>query len=76
MDSENRIVASSRAFTVAEAAVELARHLEVPRISAQRVRKLLADGRLVGHKVGRDWSVYADSIASFQRRRPGRPRKH
>ena len=43
-------------------------------ISPQRVRKLIADGRLRSTRVGRDHIIAARDLVSVLDRRPGRPR--
>lgn len=35
-------------------------------VSTTRVRKLLATGKLLGHKHGRDWQVNSASIADYR----------
>lgn len=56
-------------LTVAEAAALLG-------VSTARVRQLVAAGRLKSLKVSpRKLFVYPQSVRTFERRRPGRPRK-
>ena len=35
-------------------------------VSTTRVRKLLATGKLLGHKHGRDWQVNAASVTDYR----------
>lgn len=37
-------------------------------VSTARVRKLLATGKLLGHKHGRDWQINAASVADYRTR--------
>jgi excisionase family DNA binding protein len=46
-------------ISVAHAALRL-------NVSTTRVRKLLATGKLLGHKHGRDWQVNAASVADYR----------
>jgi excisionase family DNA binding protein len=43
-------------------------------ITPRRVRALIAAGRLAATRIGRDWLVADDALASIATRKPGRPR--
>lgn len=47
-------------MTTAEAAEEL-------NITPRAIRRLLVSGKLEGHKHGRDWVVFADSVEEYAR---------
>jgi excisionase family DNA binding protein len=51
--------------------LEVAAHLGV---SADRVRKLIADKRLPAQKRGRDWAISALDLPLVEDRKPGRPK--
>ena len=44
-------------------------------VNAQRVRQLIAAGRLPAQKVGRDWIIRERDLVKVADRKPGRPRK-
>ena len=44
-------------------------------VNAQRIRQLIAAGRLPAQKVGRDWVIRERDLAKVADRKPGRPRK-
>lgn len=44
-------------------------------VNMQRVRQLIAAGRLPAQKVGRDWIIRERDLAKVADRRPGRPKK-
>ena len=44
-------------------------------VNAQRVRQLIAAGRLPAQKVGRDWLIKERDLVEVADRKPGRPRK-
>lgn len=54
-------------LTVAEAADALG-------VSPQRVRQLIAAGRLKAEKKGRDWFIEPPDLEAVRERKPGRPR--
>jgi len=58
----------SALMTVAEVAKALRRHPEV-------IRDWIRDGRLVGHKVGRDWVVTESELARFKKDQPERRKR-
>ena len=45
-------------------------------VNGQRVRALIAAGRLPAQKVGRDWVIRERDLAKVADRKPGRPRKN
>lgn len=55
-------------LTTAEAAEALG-------VTPQRVRALIAAGRLKADKVGRDWLIAPPDLEAVRIRRSGRPRK-
>jgi len=44
-------------------------------ISSNRVRDLIASGRLKAQKIGREYAINPSDLKVVQNRRPGRPRK-
>jgi len=44
-------------------------------VNGQRVRALIAAGRLPAQKVGRDWVIRERDLAKVSDRKPGRPKK-
>jgi len=44
-------------------------------VNGQRVRALIAAGRLPAQKVGRDWVIREKDLAKVADRKVGRPRK-
>ena len=54
--------------STAEAAREL-------HISTQRVRQLIAAGRLKATRVGRNWVVQNEDLEAVRNRIPGRPKR-
>jgi excisionase family DNA binding protein len=45
-------------------------------IGVQRVLDLIYAGRLVAEKIGNSWMIDPDSVATFERRKPGpKPKK-
>jgi excisionase family DNA binding protein len=55
-------------LTTTEAAVTLG-------VTPQRIRALIAAGRLRAVKVGRDWLIRPPDLEAVRNRKPGRPRK-
>ena len=58
----------SKGLTTTEAAERLG-------VSAARVRRLVLDGRLPAEKFGRDLVINEADLATFERRKGGRPPK-
>jgi excisionase family DNA binding protein len=54
-------------LTVSEAAAIL-------RVSPQRLRLLLKQGRLPARRLGRDWAIDARDLAAYSPRPTGRPK--
>jgi excisionase family DNA binding protein len=44
-------------------------------ISSNRVRDLIASGRLKAQKIGREYAINPSDLKAVQNRMPGRPRK-
>jgi excisionase family DNA binding protein len=44
-------------------------------VTPQRVRVLIATGRLKAQKVGRDWLIAPPALEAVRERKSGRPRK-
>lgn len=55
-------------LTTTEAAAELG-------VSRARVRQLILGGRLKAQKIGRDWAIASEDLATVRERKTGRPRK-
>jgi len=52
---------------------------EALNITGGRIRQLLANGEIVGHKLGlKNWAIPASEVERYQqhRRPPGRPRRN
>ena len=45
-------------------------------VNVQRVRQLIAAGRLPAQKIGRDWVIREKDLAKVAHRKHGRPKKN
>lgn len=44
-------------------------------VNASRIRQLIAAGRIIATKAGRDWMIAAKELDGYERGKGGRPRR-